>query len=118
MRCCEHIFFGGLKIDPAKAAACVASVAVEGEKRDAAQWLGVDSQLVRSDFQHQLDPEQIVFWHCASHWAMTPWNDDIAGCILAHAQRQMPWRSFCFLFLNDPITQWMREHTEAQIKNI
>ena len=104
MRCCEHIFFGGLKIDPAKAAACVASVAVEGEKRDAAQWLGFDSQLVRS--------------HCASHWAMTPWNDDIAGCILAHAQRQMPWRSFCFLFLNDPITQWMREHTEAQIKNI
>ena len=90
----------------------------QGEKRDAAQWLGVDSQLVRSDFQHQLDPEQIVFWHCASHWAMTPWNDDIAGCILAHAQRQMPWRSFCFLFLNDPITQWMREHTEAQIKNI
>ena len=27
VRCCEHIFFGGLKIDPAKAAACVASVA-------------------------------------------------------------------------------------------
>ena len=40
------IFFGGLKIDPAKAAACVASVAVEGEKRGAAQWLGVDSQLI------------------------------------------------------------------------
>ena len=45
-------------------------------------------------------------------------SSGLAGCILAHVQRQMPWRSFCFLFLNDPITQWMREHTEPQIKGI
>ena len=63
-------FFSGLKIDPAKAAACVASVAIEGHgkkgRSPVAQCLGVNSQLVRSDFQHQLDAEKVVSGHGGS----------------------------------------------------